>query len=486
MLPELLATNRSLKYPLKNPTVASTVVGTGDIQNTVLSNFPLDINERVTVTMELSLREYITLATTIDVGRDIAYGEQSDVVWWLWCRAFMGAQVPPETITQTETVTRYVTQFIENSAQKSEQEMPRHDIVKKSGQWFIQIDCGCDDAIYIPLSSAVQLDENGDPISGSDGGEFGGGFSNGGGGAGGSWDGSVSSGNASCYAENAVAYLLARAESFFYAVINYDSLGTAIETPATETFINFQNLFASILFGNNGLSYIRTLSKAAVSAMLADVDLIAALEGGWSFTGSVNRNQLKNWIAQYAPSTVNGLAASTMLISWLDYSIVAGYNNDLATIAASCESGESPVIPFAYEWVKEYDFTIDSQTWLVSGSTNAVYDAGIGWRQNLSGDKTIEIRHPDAQYVTGIIIYLTREFNGDTNEITFRNSSLGAAVVTEVQSGDVLTVPVDYNFGSTFALGIEEDSLGTSVDNMWITKCVVYGTGAVPSGGTTL
>ena len=48
--------------------------------------WPLDSDERVLVPFMLSLNEYNVLATTIDVGSDIAYGEDALRVTWLWLR----------------------------------------------------------------------------------------------------------------------------------------------------------------------------------------------------------------------------------------------------------------------------------------------------------------------------------------------------------------------------------------------------------------
>lgn len=45
-----------------------------------------DSDERVDVVMNLSLNEYIAIANVVDVGRDIAYGDNSLYIWWVWIR----------------------------------------------------------------------------------------------------------------------------------------------------------------------------------------------------------------------------------------------------------------------------------------------------------------------------------------------------------------------------------------------------------------
>lgn len=80
------ALSRPLVYPLKNPLVIEAI--TEDDGEGPLSSFvwPEDSDERVIVPFLLSLNEYNVLANSIEAGRDIAYGEDSIQVLWLWLR----------------------------------------------------------------------------------------------------------------------------------------------------------------------------------------------------------------------------------------------------------------------------------------------------------------------------------------------------------------------------------------------------------------
>lgn len=80
------ASPRPLVYPLKNS--LSIIRTTEDDTGEPVSSFvwPEDSDERVLVPFMLSLNEYNVLANTIDVGRDIAYGDDSIRVLWLWLR----------------------------------------------------------------------------------------------------------------------------------------------------------------------------------------------------------------------------------------------------------------------------------------------------------------------------------------------------------------------------------------------------------------
>lgn len=79
---------RPLEYPLYNSAdydlADHEVIGDAAF----LTWATTDPDEKVAITLELSLNEYVALATAVDVGRDIAYGADSWQIWWVWIRAF--------------------------------------------------------------------------------------------------------------------------------------------------------------------------------------------------------------------------------------------------------------------------------------------------------------------------------------------------------------------------------------------------------------
>lgn len=78
---------RVLPYPLKEPLTHDSQPVEGEIVHFTPDMFPSDPDERVTIGLHLSLNEYVTLASAIDIGRDIGYGENSFEVWHLWSKA---------------------------------------------------------------------------------------------------------------------------------------------------------------------------------------------------------------------------------------------------------------------------------------------------------------------------------------------------------------------------------------------------------------
>jgi len=78
---------RKLPYPLNRnlQNVGDTSLDT--IEVPYLNDWAsLDPSEKVRVSLLLSLDEWVILASSIDVGRDVGFSEESDAVWDLWSR----------------------------------------------------------------------------------------------------------------------------------------------------------------------------------------------------------------------------------------------------------------------------------------------------------------------------------------------------------------------------------------------------------------
>jgi len=85
---------RKLSFPLSFTEDMESIVGVEPIEIIDLSDWATtDPDERVDIILNLSLNEYIALANTIDVGRDIAYGENSIYIWWVWVRSLQAMTI---------------------------------------------------------------------------------------------------------------------------------------------------------------------------------------------------------------------------------------------------------------------------------------------------------------------------------------------------------------------------------------------------------
>jgi len=77
---------RPLSWPLLNPLVLTRTTEEDPTEPGSSFVWPEDSDERVPVIFNLSLNEFVVLASTIDVGSDVAYGIDAIRVWWLWDR----------------------------------------------------------------------------------------------------------------------------------------------------------------------------------------------------------------------------------------------------------------------------------------------------------------------------------------------------------------------------------------------------------------
>jgi len=82
---------RHLPYPLDRASNLE-VLTSNDREPCGVPVFPEDSDEEITVLFRLSLNQFMALATAVDVGSDIAYGDDGIQVWYLWAVAVMCAQ----------------------------------------------------------------------------------------------------------------------------------------------------------------------------------------------------------------------------------------------------------------------------------------------------------------------------------------------------------------------------------------------------------
>ncbi len=78
---------RDLQFPLDRSLVPSAITPDETINDITLVWPTQDPDEPVSITLNLSLNEYVALASCIDVGSDIAYGDNAIYLWWLWVRS---------------------------------------------------------------------------------------------------------------------------------------------------------------------------------------------------------------------------------------------------------------------------------------------------------------------------------------------------------------------------------------------------------------
>ena len=362
--------------------------------------------------------------------------------------------------------------------------------LKINGKFYFPIDCGCGDTQLLALGEPVQLDDAGNPISIENGGEFGGGFSTGEG-ASGSWDGTVSSGNADCYATNGTAYILQRAKEFWYALIDFFVVGTAVKTPSLERNVNIPQMFSALASGSPDVDYIRTIGKIGVDAVLGNAAFVTRMEDEWQFSGSVNKSQLKDWFWRGATNSVSGFAAQVMMNTWADYNLFISMNSDLQEIAANCEFDFSSGLGFTYTWAQDFDFkNVGQEGTNPGGTTDGVFVADVGWTKGAGseGDR-IEFIFPDnGLELTGIRIFFSRVPVGDAQRVRLNQGEDNANTQTDFTGIDVDEY-VDAVIG-TYPNGVwflfNENNLPAANTDMAIERVILYGNGTRPTTGQVI
>jgi len=109
---------RKLPYPLDRASNLE-VLTSNDREPCGLPEFPEDSDEEITVLFRLSLNQFMALATAVDVGSDIAYGDDGIKVWYLWAVSIMCAQFCEEMaeclITENPAVVEALSTLITNN-----------------------------------------------------------------------------------------------------------------------------------------------------------------------------------------------------------------------------------------------------------------------------------------------------------------------------------------------------------------------------------
>jgi len=96
---------RLLSYPLRHSLVPETSIEDNTAPQSPLNWPTSDNDELVTVTLTLSLNEYIALSSCIDVGDDIAYGENAILLWYIWVRSINSMELCEQVADCIDTST---------------------------------------------------------------------------------------------------------------------------------------------------------------------------------------------------------------------------------------------------------------------------------------------------------------------------------------------------------------------------------------------
>lgn len=111
------STPRGLTFPFDRGVSPTSTIPT-DLQFTDINNwYVADSDQRVTITLDVSLNEFVAISSAIDAGSDIAFSDQAVMLWALWVS---GANTMPlcdqiaECIANNPTVQEALTAYLGN------------------------------------------------------------------------------------------------------------------------------------------------------------------------------------------------------------------------------------------------------------------------------------------------------------------------------------------------------------------------------------
>jgi hypothetical protein len=158
--------NRPLSYPLRFPLVnAGETPNDGTPQQISWPDIPND--ERINVTIQVSLDEYVALASSVDVGRDIAYGDDTELIWWIWNRAIIMdicTQIADCISNQESATSQAIQQWLQNNGYSANfrDVSNAYPLLTPSAQAenLIPSDFDCSDAQIMALSRKIVQELN--------------------------------------------------------------------------------------------------------------------------------------------------------------------------------------------------------------------------------------------------------------------------------------------------------------------------------------
>ena len=107
---------RPLKWPLSLSGGDDEFTGEASESFISLVNWPVvDTTERINVIMNLSRDEYQAITNTVDVGRDIAYNDNSGQIWYIWLRMLQTMTICDDVancIDTSQVVQDAITQYL--------------------------------------------------------------------------------------------------------------------------------------------------------------------------------------------------------------------------------------------------------------------------------------------------------------------------------------------------------------------------------------
>jgi hypothetical protein len=225
----------------------------------------------------------------------------------------------------------------------TEQDNDMMQIIKIGGVAYLTYACGCGDTeLYRLTPASVQVDTktgNASVLSALDSQKT-------------SKIPAVASDNLSCFAEQAVPYLLDRAYQFASALETIIEEGVSALSGSIGDWLDIGGIVQMVLLGGATDLYdlIVGHSLTDIENAYLDSTFQQTMLDAWSYSGNISRADLREWV-QAAPVYVglgsepeslwpiNGWKMRYALQQWVNFSLLSGLADDLQEYAAQCNTG---------------------------------------------------------------------------------------------------------------------------------------------------
>ena len=304
---------RKLPYPLFRPeTIISSGPQSGSINN--LKWPTSDPDEQVKIELRLSLKQYVKIASAIDAGRDIAYGSDSENIWWLWNVALASIQTVVNQVLAIATGGGIV--YVNEDTDSM-----RFYTEDSNGTTFLVEDCGCGKVRKFALTE-VGADYGSDPLQASGG-----------------WPSNaigVTGSSVDCYGTKAADILTTRFKDFAGRVLDVLVFGYDAFESGTE-IIDAAGELIDIITNRNKYDGLLQETKTAVYAA---IDLYSqTLANNWGYQGEITRGNLFELADATYPLLEGAIPLRFLSEKWTATANIRSINAQLSIAAAECERG---------------------------------------------------------------------------------------------------------------------------------------------------
>lgn len=282
-----------------------------------------DTSQDVTVELRLSLDNFVRIASAVDVGRDIAYPDESIELWAAWATGFVRAFIGGASV-QTSENRHGGTIYISD---EDSEDMRPFTLERDGNGYRLVYDCGCGDLLRFDLSLASGDSQGAGTVF--PGGNSGGFPSN---------VPTLPVSSEDCYTGKASQIYTDIMTDFAQNVVGIIAAGFDFATVGDEV-IEFAAAAVDLITGGNNYDSLVGVSDAAIASALSNYVATVAAEFP---LGELQRADLQR-LARLYPALDGVVPVGKIASTYAAFGNVRKLNASLAIVQAECASGTTGV-----------------------------------------------------------------------------------------------------------------------------------------------